>query len=136
MSRQTELTSNEPIQVVVLVLENHQGDILLTQRQTGQHLAGYWEFPGGKIEPNESQINALKRESIEEINYHPQYPRHITSIIHQYTEKSVQLHVYHCNDNHPIVTPNENHPLKWVHKSKLNQIKLPAANISIIKLIN
>ncbi len=136
MSRQTELNAKELIQVVVLVLENSQGDILLTQRQAGQHLEGYWEFPGGKIEPFESHIKALNRESIEEINYHPLNPQHLTGITYQYPEKTVQLNVYHCIDPNPLVKPNENQPMKWVHKSKLNQITLPPANKSIIELIN
>ncbi len=136
MSRQTDLNNHSIIQVVVLVLENSQGDILITQRPTGKHLEDFWEFPGGKTEPQESLLDALKRESIEEINYLPVNPTQLTSIEYQYPEKLVQLHVFHCLESNPEVLPNENQPMKWVHKSKLHQVQLPPANAAIIKLIN
>lgn len=132
MPRASELKTKTPIQVVVLVLENHQGDILIAQRQKHQHLAGYWEFPGGKIEPHETAIDALQRESLEELNHQIKTPQHILTIDHCYSDINVTLMVFHELIHNPQVKAAENQPLKWVEKSTLSQYQLPEANQAII----
>jgi len=57
----------ERIEVAAAVVHNERGEILLAQRPPGKVYAGYWEFPGGKIEPGESAVDALKRELHEEL---------------------------------------------------------------------
>jgi 8-oxo-dGTP diphosphatase len=118
------------------VLENHQGDVLLTQRKKHQHLAGYWEFPGGKMERGESAIEALQRECIEELAYHTTANKPILHIHHSYPSINVQLHVFHDINANPSVKPAENQNMQWVKKSKLADIKLPDANHPIIKYLN
>lgn len=135
MPRSSELNNDPAIQVVALVLENDQGDVLLTQRQKGKHLAGFWEFPGGKVERKESLVGALQREIKEEINYHLKHPKLLTSVIHQYPDKKVAIHFYHCHDPAAKPEPMEQQAMQWVHKSKLMSIKLPEANQKIIDLI-
>ncbi len=56
-----------PVDVAVGVLINTKGEFLLTSRPEGKVYAGYWEFPGGKVEPGESVEQALRRELIEEL---------------------------------------------------------------------
>ncbi len=135
MSRATELTPT-PIKVVVLVLENHQGDILLTQRKKHQHLAGYWEFPGGKVEKGESKLDALKRECIEELAFQTAAIKPILHIHHDYPSISIELHVYHEIKENPLVTPAEMQNMKWVKKSDLTDLQLPEANQAIINYLN
>ena len=59
--------SRRPVDVAVGVLINAQGEFLLTSRPEGKVYAGYWEFPGGKLEAGESVEDALRRELVEEI---------------------------------------------------------------------
>lgn len=138
MSRAPELntpakeSSSSVIKVVVLVLENNQGDILLTQRKKHQHLAGFWEFPGGKIDMGESAIEALKRESIEELNYAITTPKQILQIHHDYSSLTVELLVFHEINPDPKVCAAENQAMKWVNKTDLTQYQLPEANQSIV----
>jgi 8-oxo-dGTP diphosphatase len=134
MSRQTELT-NHSIEVVALVLENSRGDILLAQRQPGKHLAGFWEFPGGKVEDNEYLLDALTREIKEELDYSPQNPIHLITVNHQYSEKAVNIHFYHCVDDAKI-TPLEQQAIRWIHKSTISTITLPPANKPVIELLS
>ncbi len=133
MSRQTDLKA---IQVVALVLENHQGEVLIQKRREGAHLAGLWEFPGGKVEANETLSEALTREIQEELNYTPENPKHLITLLHHYPEKSIELIVYHQQANNPFVTGAENQPLHWVKKQQLHHIEMPAADRPIIKLLD
>ena len=56
-----------PVEVAVGVLIDADGRFLLTSRPDGKVYAGYWEFPGGKVEPGEAILDALKREFVEEL---------------------------------------------------------------------
>ncbi len=135
MLRPPELSINETIEVVVLVLENHQGEYLLTQRAKHQHLGGYWEFPGGKIEAGETPIIALQRELLEELDYPIHQPVPLITLTHSYPERHVRLHVYHEIANHPKITPLEQQAHQWVAQSELQQIQLPEANQAIIDIL-
>jgi 8-oxo-dGTP diphosphatase len=119
--------------VVVLVLQNHQGDYLITQRQSGKHLAGFWEFPGGKQEHNESLEQALNRESREELDYQPPSPQPLITIDHHYPEHSVTLHVFHQFDPAPVVQPQEDQAMRWVNLHTLQNVTLPDANQPIVE---
>ncbi len=135
MPRAPELKT-DILKVVVLVLENHQGDILLTQRAKGKHLGGYWEFPGGKIEPDESNATALSREIQEELNYQPLNAVPLITIDHSYPTRTVRIFVYHEIAYNPQVTPAEGQPLKWVKKTDLKSFQLPEANQAIIDILH
>ncbi|WP_154223859.1 (deoxy)nucleoside triphosphate pyrophosphohydrolase [Marinicella rhabdoformis] len=133
MSRQTDI---KRISVVALVLENHQGNILIQQRNQHTHLGGLWEFPGGKVEVNESHKQALIREIQEELSYTPQNPKHLITVSHQYPEKAIELIVFYEQSSNPVVSAAENQPLKWVPKAELSNFPMPEADLPIINLIN
>lgn len=135
MSRPSELTTDNTVKVVALVLENNQGEVLLTQRQAGKHLAGFWEFPGGKVDANETLQAALIREIREELDYFPKQFNKLITINHQYPEKKVELHFYQCIDGNAKPKPMEQQSMQWVHKSKLSNIKLPDANLKVLDLL-
>ena len=118
--------------MVVLILENQSGDYLITQRKSGKHLAGYWEFPGGKVEPGESLETALQREIQEELNYRPPHPVPATQINHRYPDVQVTLHFYHQLDSHPQVTANEQQAMRWASLAELTTTQLPEANLPVL----
>lgn len=131
----SELIAASSLQVVALVLEDSQGNVLLTQRPQGKHLAGYWEFPGGKVETNETLQQALQREIKEELDYQPPELKHLVTVTHQYTDKRVKIHFFHCCDPSAEPTPMEQQVMQWTHKSALSKTNLPPANFSVIDLI-
>ena len=83
-----------PIDVAVGILMQANGDVLLAQRPEGKPYAGYWEFPGGKVEAGESIIDALKREFVEELGIDIVSATPWCGVAHRYPHAHVRLHFY------------------------------------------
>ncbi len=83
-----------PIDVAVGILMKPNGDVLLAQRPTGKPYEGYWEFPGGKVEANESIFAALQREFQEELGVQVQSAEEWCGVEHVYPHAHVRLHFY------------------------------------------
>ena len=83
-----------PIDVAVGILMKPNGDVLLGQRPAGKPYAGYWEFPGGKVESGESILDALKREFVEELGVHLVSAEAWCGVEHVYPHAHVRLHFY------------------------------------------
>jgi 8-oxo-dGTP diphosphatase len=86
--------SPTPIDVAVGVLMRANGDVLLAQRPAGKPYAGYWEFPGGKVEPGESILSALQREFVEELGIRILSAEPWCGVAHVYPHAYVRLHFY------------------------------------------
>jgi 8-oxo-dGTP diphosphatase len=89
---------SEPIHVVAGVLQDAGGRVLLAERAVGTHLAGTWEFPGGKIEPGEAAEDALRRELHEELGVDIAEIEPLISIPWRYPGKSIVLHAYRVRE--------------------------------------
>lgn len=83
-----------PIDVAVGILMKPNGDILFAQRPPGKPYAGYWEFPGGKVEPGESVAAALKREFVEELGVDILTAEPWCGVEHVYPHAHVHLHFF------------------------------------------
>lgn len=86
--------SPTPIDVAVGVLMRANGDVLLAQRPAGKPYAGYWEFPGGKVEPGESILSALQREFVEELGIRILSAEPWCGVAHVYPHADVRLHFF------------------------------------------
>ncbi len=82
----------EPIDVAVGILMKPNGEVLLAQRPSGKPYAGYWEFPGGKVEPEESVFDALRREFVEELGVEILSAEPWCGVEHMYPHAHVRLH--------------------------------------------
>ena len=87
-----------PIDVAVGILMQSNGDVLLGQRPEGKPYPGYWEFPGGKVESNESILAALKREFYEELGIDVLSAEPWCCVEHVYPHAHVRLHFYISHD--------------------------------------
>lgn len=83
-----------PIDVAVGILIRPNGDVLLAQRPPGKPYAGYWEFPGGKVEPDETILAALQREFMEELGIDVIAAEPWCGVEHAYEHAHVRLHFY------------------------------------------
>ncbi len=87
-------SSPSPIDVAVGILVKPNGDVLLGQRPEGKPYAGYWEFPGGKVEPGEDILAALKREFMEELGITVLSGKPWCCVEHVYPHAHVRLYFY------------------------------------------
>lgn len=86
--------SASPVNVAVGILMKSNGDVLLGQRPEGKPYAGYWEFPGGKVEQDESILDALKREFMEELGVEIISAEPWCGVEYIYPHAHVRLHFY------------------------------------------
>lgn len=127
---------NQRTHVAVGVIYNLTRDsVLISKRSAGQHLAGYWEFPGGKVENNEDVLSALTRELSEELGIDVRKAKSFTTISYDYPDKIVLLDVWKVLEWHGEPANLENQEIRWVHISDLKKYKFPDANKHIIQSI-
>jgi 8-oxo-dGTP diphosphatase len=119
---------NEPIHVVAGVLRDAHGRVLLAQRPPGKHLAGLWEFPGGKCEPDEAPCDALRRELHEELGIAIGAVEKLVAVPWRYAEKWICLDVYNVLEYRGTAQGRERQALRWVAVGELDHVQMPAAD--------
>jgi len=96
------------------MLRQFSGAVLLTTRPAGKPFAGYWEFPGGKIETSETAEQALTRELQEEISIYAEEFHFAWTETHRYPHADVALHFYWVSQWQGIPRPLEGQQLMWI----------------------
>jgi len=118
---------------VVAGLIRHRGKILLARRQAGCHLAGYWEFPGGKLEPGETPEQALRRELREELAIATEVLGYLGESRYDYGHKQVRLLGYHCRYLSGEFSLDSHDAIVWVTPAKLPDYRLAPADIPLVE---
>ena len=108
------------------------GKLLITQRKAGAHLAGLWEFPGGKRDAGETWEQCLRRELREELAIEVAVGRRFDEVTHAYPEKTVQLRFYVCALTTGEPQPLDCAALAWVTAAELAQYSFPAADAELL----
>ena len=118
--------------VVAGVIRDRAGRILLAQRPPGKHLAGCWEFPGGKVEPGESEHVALARELREELGVAITSSRPLLSLMHEYPGRTVHLKLREIDGFSGYPSGLEGQALQWLSLESMASIEMPAADRPIV----
>jgi 8-oxo-dGTP diphosphatase len=113
----------------------HEGRYLIARRKPGVHLAGFWEFPGGKREPGETLEECLRRELFEELSIRIDVPTPFQIIRHEYAEKTVELHFFHCRIEAGQATAIDCAEIRWVSPHELGDFEFPPADRPIIEAL-
>ena len=121
--------------VVAAAVIVHEGRVLLTKRTADQHLAGMWEFPGGKLEPDESTEEALVRECREECGIEVAVDQVIDVTFHRYPDKTVLLLFFRCACTGGDVQHLQVADHAWVHPTELDAYALPPADVAVVAKI-
>src|SRR5580704_13117649 len=117
---------------VVAAIIRRDGRLLITRRPDDVHLAGLWEFPGGKVEPDESLKTALIREIDEEIGVRIEVLDEFFQVEHHYPTRSVQLHFFDCRIVSGEPRALQVADLRWVRPTELDQFQFPEADQELI----
>jgi 8-oxo-dGTP diphosphatase len=120
----------EPIVVVAAIIERDDR-FLLTLRQPDTHLAGHWEFPGGKCDPSETHAEALRRELHEELDIVAEVGACVFQITHDYRDRSVSLYFYQCTFA-GVPKPMLGQGMAWVGRAELPTLPFPEADRALI----
>jgi 8-oxo-dGTP diphosphatase len=107
-------------------------EVLLGLRPEGQNLAGFWEFPGGKLEPGEIPEQALKRELSEELGIDAEIGPLCLTSTHDYGETGILLLFFQVNYWTGEPKTVHHNKLKWVKIDNLGQENLPEANFKVL----
>jgi 8-oxo-dGTP diphosphatase len=120
----------ERIVVVAAVIEQN-GAFLVARRLAGTHLAGYWEFPGGKVHDGETHEQALRREITEELNTGIHGLRKIFHTSHSYPQRTVDLHFYRGTlTGPPEATLGQE--LRWITREEFDSLEFPPADAELV----
>jgi 8-oxo-dGTP diphosphatase len=122
-----------PTTIAIAVVE-HDGCFLVGRRPAAKPLAGYWEFPGGRVEQGETLEQAAVRECLEETGVSVEVTGSYPGTTHQYAHDTVQLHFCACQLAGPRQTPRE--PFRWVARRELKQLQFPEANRELLQLLS
>lgn len=120
--------------VVTAAIIERGGRFLVTRRQSGTHLAGTWEFPGGKCEPNETLEACMARELREELGIAADVGAERLSVSHEYDDRRVELHFFDCrsaDEPRPLLGQE----MRWIERAALETLEFPPADAELIALL-
>lgn len=123
------------VEVAAAVIQRADGAFLLARRPAGKAYAGYWEFPGGKVEAGETIEFALQREMREEVGIEVCIEALLHRVDHVYAHGAVSLHAYLCRCVGGEPRPLQVAQVEWVTLAQLKQRRFPEANAVLIEAL-
>lgn len=121
---------------VVAALIKKDNKILIARRSTGdESLLGKWEFPGGKVEPNENEYRAIEREIKEEFELNIKAMRFLTNNVFNYPTKTVDLRLYSCEYVSGNFKLHDHSEYKYIDKDELLNYDLAPADIPLARFV-
>ena len=120
-------------EISIAIVKNSQDLFLISLRPEGVHQGGKWEFPGGKVEPDETPQQAMCRELFEEVGLKAVDYQLIESKFFDYGDTQLYLHFYLVTQFSGEARGREGQPIKWVGKAELALYEFPDANKTVIE---
>lgn len=120
------------LRVVAAALFDAEGRVLIAERPAGKHMAGWWEFPGGKVAAGESDSQALVRELREELGVEAEALGEIMTLSHEYPDRVIDLVLWRAAISSGIPQSLDRQQLKWVHPDALGDEKMLPADAPFI----
>ncbi len=124
------------IHVSAAVVKDERARILIARRPAGADMELLWEFPGGKIEPEETPEQALERELVEELNIKAACGETIYKETYEYPDKTVTLYFIEIASYTGKMEPLEHEELLWVYPKDMRKYEFPPADDDFISFLS
>ncbi|MGE4520030.1 MAG: (deoxy)nucleoside triphosphate pyrophosphohydrolase [Desulfobacteraceae bacterium] len=124
------------ITVCAAIIYNEKKDKILIGRRKSGEFKGFWEFPGGKLEKNESPENCILRELEEELCARGEILSLFHELIHEYPGKTIRLLFFKIRLIDTEICSNDHDIIVWEKPSQFKNYKFPDADLKIIELLN
>lgn len=111
------------------------GLILAARKRPGLHLAGYWEFPGGKLEGEESPRECLQRELMEELGMHCEIGAFLAESVHDYGDKIIRLLGFHAQHIRGELLLTDHDAVRWLALEELTTLQWAPADIPLLETL-
>ena len=116
---------------VVAAIIHQDGKILATQRGYGEY-KGWWEFPGGKMEPGETEEQAIVREISEELNIRIAVERKVCTVEYDYPQFHLRMHCFWCSMAGGVLELKEHQSAKWLATSEWESVEWLPADVLVM----
>lgn len=123
------------VPVAAAVIFDASGRVLIAQRPEGKHMAGLWEFPGGKLDAGEGPVQALGRELREELGIELERCRPLLQLQNEYHDRTIVLDVFVVESYRGVPAALEGQALRWVRTAELPSQPLLPADVPIVDAI-
>jgi len=120
---------------IALVVACRERRFLVARRRGEVHLAGYWEFPGGKIEPGEEPSEAARRELEEETGLLALSLEPLVVVVHDYVDRPLRFHVFLSREPQGEVRLDEEREWGWKTRDELERLDMPEANRQMLRAL-
>jgi mutator protein MutT len=127
------MAGKETVQVAAGII-SHEGKYLIAKRKAGAHLAGLWEFPGGKRESGESLEECLRRELKEELGIQILATTPFRVVRHEYPDKRVEIYFFFCSGHHGQPQALGCDDIRWVGPQDFDNYEFPPADEPLLQV--
>lgn len=124
------------VRVVVGILQNDQQQFFIAKRPPQVVMSGYWEFPGGKIEAEESQLQALQREFDEEVGIQIHDATYLNTFLNHFPDRDIELNVWHIHSYEGEACGNEGQEIRWVKQQQFTEFTFLPSNTALLDYLN
>ena len=129
------MSATRVIRVVAAALYDGRGRVLIADRPAGKHMAGRWEFPGGKVAEGETLSDALARELNEELGITVSQAEPLLDLTHDYPDRRVELHMWVVKGYTGEPRSLDGQRLKWVEPARLSEEDILEADLPFIQAL-